>query len=317
VRDPQFDWSGVVDGSDPRTEWRGYHTIDQLPELLNPATGWMQNCNTSPFLLTSSGNPDSTKFPRYMVQDGDNWRGVTSRRILAGTPKFTWDDWARAAFDTHVAAADSLLPALLADSMEAGDSARAALRVLAHWNHQTDTSSVAMTIFDRWQEALFEMQNQASGAHDAGRMRAARKAALDTAVARLARDWGTWQVRWGDVNRLQRIDESQNQDFSDDRPSIPVRGTGGYNGAVFTYYAQSVKGQKRRYGVAGGTYVSVLEFGPTMRRLAVHTMGASGHASSKHFFDQAPLYARGQFRPAWFTLEEIKANLERQYNPGK
>jgi acyl-homoserine-lactone acylase len=49
----------------------------------------------------------------------------------------------------------------------------------------------------------------------------------------------------------------------------------------------------------------------------VHTMGASGHASSKHFFDQAPLYARGQFRPAWFTLEEIKANLERQYNPGK
>jgi acyl-homoserine lactone acylase PvdQ len=317
VRDPQFDWSGVVDGSDPRTEWRGYHTIDQLPELLNPATGWMQNCNTSPFLLTSSGNPDSTKFPRYMVQDGDNWRGVTSRRILAATPRFTWDDWVRAGFDSHVAAADSLLPALLADSMEAGDSARAALRVLSHWNHQTDTSSVAMTLFDRWQEALFEMQNEGRGTPDAGRMRSARKAALDTAIARLTRDWGTWQVRWGEVNRLQRIDESQNQQFSDDRPSIPVRGTGGQNGAVFTYYAQSMRGQKRRYGVAGGTYVSVVEFGPTLRRLAVHTMGASGHASSKHFFDQAPLYARGEFRPAWFTLDEIKANLERQYRPGK
>ena len=102
-----------------------------------------------------------------------------------------------------------------------------------------------------------------------------------------------------------------------DRPSIPVRGTSGQTGTVFTYYAQPVRGQKRRYGVAGGTYVSVVEFGPTVRRLAVNTMGASGDPTSKHFFDQAPLFARGQFRSAWFTLEEIKANLERQYRPGK
>jgi acyl-homoserine-lactone acylase len=311
VRDPQFNWSGVVDGSDPRTEWRGYHTIDQLPELLNPATGWMQNCNTSPFLLTSSGNPDSTKFPRYMVQEGDNWRGVTSRRILAATPKFSWDDWVRAAFDTHVAAADSLLPALLADSTHAGDSARAALRVLSRWDRRSDTSSIAMTLFDRWQEALGAMGDERRG------MAEARTAALDTAIARLTRDWGTWQVRWGEVNRLQRIDESQNQQFSDDRPSIPVRGTGGQNGTVFTYYAQGAQRLKRRYGTAGGTYISVVEFGSTVRRLAVHTMGASGHPTSKHFFDQAPLYARGQFRPVWFTLEEIKANLERQYRPRK
>jgi penicillin amidase len=146
IRDAQFDWSGVVDGSDPRTEWKGFHTLDQLPQLLNPATGWMQNCNTSPFLLSSSGNPDSTKFPRYMVPDEDNFRGVTSRRILGSTEKFSWEDWTRVAFDTRVAAADSLLPVMLSNAVGAGDSARAALEVLGRWDRQSDTASIAMTL---------------------------------------------------------------------------------------------------------------------------------------------------------------------------
>src|SRR5262245_8597826 len=28
-RDPRFDWSKPIDGSDPSTEWQGYHTINE------------------------------------------------------------------------------------------------------------------------------------------------------------------------------------------------------------------------------------------------------------------------------------------------
>ena len=60
-----------MDGSDPETEWQGYHTMDELPQLTDPATGWMQNCNSSPFRLTSEGNPDPKRFPAYMVPEGE------------------------------------------------------------------------------------------------------------------------------------------------------------------------------------------------------------------------------------------------------
>ncbi|MGH9969920.1 MAG: penicillin acylase family protein [Pyrinomonadaceae bacterium] len=321
-RDPRFDWTKPVDGSDRATEWQGYHTMDELPQLTNPKTGWMQNCNTTPFLLTSNGNPDPSRYPKYMVQEGDNLRGAISREILSTSRAFTFEDWKSVAFDTRVMAASTRLPQLLAAlkerlAAESGNTSstpisrlRDAYDELSRWDRRSSTDSIAMTVFSLWHDRISRDRTPNPAAE-------VYVAALNDALDALERDFGTWRVAWGDLNRLQRLNEPDKERFQDARLSLPLAGVNGNDGAVFTFYAAPERGQKRRYGVAGGSYISVVEFAPRVRALSVHTFGASGHPESRHFMDQAALYARGEFKPAWLDLKDIRANLEAAYHPGE
>src|SRR6202008_3975676 len=82
-RSTQFDWSKPVDGSNPQTEWQGYHSLDELPQVANPRSGFLQSCNSSPFLVSTADNPVAANYPPYMVgaDDIDNTRSKRSLEL--------------------------------------------------------------------------------------------------------------------------------------------------------------------------------------------------------------------------------------------
>lgn len=329
-RSTRFDWSEPVDGSNPETEWRGYHAIAEMPQLLNPQTGWVQNCNSSPFTTLDVGNLNRSSYPPYMVREEDNERARVSRKLLASQDKFSFDELTRLAFDTRVNEAATELPLLFAEweGLQQTDALRAerlrpAIEELKAWKQISTIDSVAMTLFAgyhvrlygsyRWrpQSYFFAANSQPVKAGD-------RVKALEEVLAALEKNWGTWRVAWGERTRLQRPDAAGDAPFSDAQPSLPVAGANGQLGIVFSFYTKpAATGQKRRYGYLGHGYVAVVEFGPQVRAKSIITFGESGDPQSPHYFDQARLFARGEFKPTWLTLDEIKAHTERAYHPGE
>ncbi|MCX6630537.1 MAG: penicillin acylase family protein [Candidatus Solibacter sp.] len=193
----------------------------------------------------------------------------------------------------------------------AADPARATelsdlVAALREWDQVARIDSVPATLFVR-------LETRARVTPDSPD---ALVAALEKVKAELEAAFGTWRVAWGDVNRLQRVHTSGTlEPFRDDRPSVPVPGAPSVAGTVFTVGAREAPGQKRMYGTVGNTYIAVVEFGRKVQARSLLVFGETADPASPHYFDQAGLYSRQQFKPAWFDLGEIKRHLEKRYRP--
>ncbi|MBN1224654.1 MAG: penicillin acylase family protein [Candidatus Aminicenantes bacterium] len=323
-RDPDFDWTKPVDGSDPATEWQGYHTLEELPQVLNPESGWIQNCNSTPFTTTEEGkgNPAAEDFPAYMTaMERDTSRAKVSRHILSSKDVFTFEEWQRLAFDTYIIEAEEKIKELKKEwnrfrraNSSWDNKLNQVFSEVFGWDRRSAVGSVPTTLFILWYEKLFVFRDETKKEEKAA---FPYVSSMQEVIEELEKDFGTWRVTWGDMNRLQRRELLSEEAFSDEKDSLPVAGAPGSLGLIFNFYSRRAEGQKLRYGLSGHTYVSVLHFTNPIERKSIIPYGQSSEPSSRHFFDQAPLYATGQFKPVWFNLEEIEINMERSYHPGQ
>ena len=335
IRDKSINWGKVVDGSKKATDWQGIHSLSEIVQVHNPASGWIQNCNSTPFTVSGSSSPKKENYPAYMAPDGENFRGVNATRILAAEKAFTIDKLIQAGYNKSLAAFEVLVPALVLayEKISASnDSSYAdlkdAVRILKQWNYQASEKSVATTLAVEWAQKLgpllqkvYVEDGESDQVENTKKIAATASAKdllapLQDVLVELKVRFDKWQVPWGDLNCFQRLSGDLEQKYNDSQPSYPVAFAASTWGMLPAYNSKYFPGTNKRYGVGGNSFVCAVEFGKRIKAKSLLAGGQSGDIGSRHFSDQLEMYTKGKFKDVLFYKEDVLKNAEKTYHPG-
>lgn len=323
-RNPAFDFSGLVDGTNPDTDWQGLHTVDESIVILNPGTGWIQNCNSTPFTAAGAFSPKREDYPVYMAPDQENFRGLHAIKVLeAQKEKLSLDGFLALAHDPYLPAFAFLIPELLAATKESNSASEAAaLSILANWDYKTSKESVAMSIAhfygENYQRRFRSLSRFAEPNPNAKIPTPAElQAVLIQTLEQMNADFGSWNTPWGEINRFQRLNGAIDAGFDDAKPYVPVGLASGNWGALAAYGARTSQNTKRLYGYRGNSFVAVVEFGEKVRAKSILAGGQQSDPSSPHFFDQAQRYADINYKDVAFYREDVEKRKVWSYYPGQ
>ncbi len=326
-RNTEFDYKKPVDGSNPKTDWNGLHDLKDNIFLLNPASGWIQNCNSTPFTSAGTSSPKPENYPAYMSYSPENYRGVHAISLLSKAKNLTIDKLIDLAYDPYLPGAQELISGLI----EAYDNnpvnsaeMKTAINLLKKWDFKVSTDSKAMTISQFYLNTYNKSGKIPVGMHFMEKINYI--SSISTANERLEifaeslkdlkRDFGSVETVWGEFNRYQRINGDINQNFRDELPSIPIGMASGEWGALASFGTRKGSGTKRQYGVAGNSFVAVVEFGEKVQAKSMLAGGQTADPNSKHFNDQMQRYADRKFKTIAFYPEDVVKRAESRYHPG-
>jgi penicillin amidase/acyl-homoserine-lactone acylase len=303
VRKPGFNWRGVLPGDRSDLIWHGYVPFDHIPQLWNPKSDFVFNSNNTPFQATAPADDlKPADFPSWMgIQTNMTNRAMRALETFGADRAITADAFRRYKFDlsysTHADIMRMIAEALAVNPGSDADL-KQAQQILRHWDRKTD-------IHDRGTALAVLMGVRAAPEDQGGPWKEKPIDALKEAIAILKTHFGRLDPEWGQVNRFRR-----------GTVDLPVDGGPDVYRAI--YGVQQDDGTLT--AVDGDTFIMFVTWdrhGKLSSR-SIHQFGsATLDASSPHYADQSPLFVKMQTKPVWFTEDELKGHISRDYRPGQ
>jgi penicillin amidase/acyl-homoserine-lactone acylase len=314
IRAEGYDWQGELPGDTSATLWTDYLPFDQLPQVFNPPAGFVINSNSAPFQATAgAGNPEPARYPAaFGIETTLTNRARRALELFGGDEQLTFEQFVERKFDMAYSP-ESGLARYVREIVEAplpapGDPDLAeGVDVLRRWdlraNPENTSTALVMLTLHYLTQANPDVRGSALTGEPVERTQLIES--LAKAVRTLKAHFGRLDVPWEQVNRLRR-------------GSVDL-GLGGGPDVLHAVYGE-LQADGRLRGVAGDSYVLLVRWGPQgqVQSFSLHQFGsATLEASSPHYADQAPLFARRELKPVWLGEADIRAHLEREYRPGE
>jgi acyl-homoserine-lactone acylase len=301
------DWAGIIPGDTSKTLWTKTHPYQNLPRVLDPPSGWLQNANDPPWTTTFplALNPDN--YPPYMAPRGPmGFRPQRSARMLIEDPQITFEEMVQYKHSTRMELADRLLDDLIPAAQQHGtELARSAASVLVKWDRQANANSRGAVLFNFWLESMdfdppFAVPWQEKLPHTtpdglADPIRAV--AALETAATKVKTTYKILDIPWGEVFRLRY-------------GKVDLPANGGYSDLGIFRTLDFVPVEKSQFqAVKGDAFVAAIEFSNPVKAKVLNSSGNATQPHSLHVGDQLALFDRQVLRPVLRSRQDIQSVL--------
>jgi acyl-homoserine lactone acylase PvdQ len=302
-RKPGYDYDNVLPGDDPSLVWTRMLPLEALPQVLDPASGFVQGCNSTPFRATlGPENPIPAAFaPEAGIEDRLTNRSRRTLELLADGAPVDRERFLALKWDRRLAA-DAPMRTMLLEPVRAwqpgpeeGSDVRQARDLLAGWDEEFDEDSPGAAIAAlAWRE-LDPMGYQPLPGFDP-------RAAVRFAAGWLREHRGKIEVPLGEIHRLVHGEVD-----------LPLGGGPDVLNAVYEHFDGD-----RMVGDQGDSLVMVVEYDEQgSRAWSIHQYGASLRPDSPHYSDQAPLFVKRELAPLLRTREDLRSFTEAEYHPGE
>ncbi len=301
LRAKGFNYEAILPGDTSKNIWSEYLPYDRLPQVLNPRSGFVMNCNNDPFFTTiGPENPDRKDFdPEFGIMPWRDNRALRSMELFGGDASITFDEFLTYKWDRTFHPESPMytlaLNPILRDYKPRDEDERKALDILRAWNGKADEHSTGATLATLayspiWKAIIVDRAREIPAPADT----------FATGVAWLKEHYGRVDVPLGSVQFLRRGDAY-----------LPIGGSTDVLNAVIPKAEDG-----RLIGYAGDSYILIVEFAPDgVRSHTLNVYGASARPDSPHYADQAPLFVRRTLRRNLFKETDIRARMEREYSP--
>lgn len=303
-------WRGIVCGDESSDIWNTYHNYEELPKILNPENGWLQNANDPPYTSTIPTAIDPENYPGYLAPNNMGFRPQQSANLLLQDDEITFDELIEYKHSTNVGLAERILDDFIPLKDQVKDSTtRAAFEVLDSWDKNFNADSKGAVLFISWIQKLagrnLNMIFETPWSFDKPittpfGIKDKEKAilALTEASQLLIENFGTLEVEYGEAYRTKvgKFD-------------FPANGGFGHLG-LFRTLAFQQKEDGKYYAYHGDSFVAVVEFGYIITAKVLLSYGNSSQSGNKHIGDQLSLFAEKKMRDALIYRKDVELNLE-------
>jgi acyl-homoserine-lactone acylase len=114
-------WQGIIPGDTSKTLWTKVHPCQDLPRVVDPPSGWLQNTNDPPWTTTFPTAIKPENYPPYMAPRFMDFRAQRSTRMLDEDEKISFDEMIEYKHSTRMEFADRILDDLIPAARSLGN----------------------------------------------------------------------------------------------------------------------------------------------------------------------------------------------------